>query len=176
MKQAAAVIMVWVALVLAGCDTAATDSPRASQSGQVIIANPDELQIVTGQVVYVPAYTEVLYGSVDSVLRLSVTLTIHNTDPDTPIIINSVRFYDTAGELVRDYVTEPVLLNPLATGGYLVADNDARGGWGSNFVVEWGAESPVYEPVIEAVMVSTSGTFGVSLISPGRVVSQTLPE
>ena len=75
--------------------------------------------------------------------------------------------------LVRDFVTETLELAPLATTGFLVPDDATSGGWGANFIVEWAAEEPVHEPVIEALMVSTAGTQGLSLISPGRVLSQT---
>jgi len=105
-----------------------------------------------------------------------VTLAVHNTELDAPIIIQSVRYYDTDGQLVRDYVPEPIEVSPLATTGFLVEAQDTIGGWGSNFIVEWVAEEPVSEPIVEAVMVSRSGTHGISLISLGRVISQTIPE
>lgn len=132
-----------------------------------------DLRIVTGQTLYVPAYSEVLLNGSDRTHELAVTLAIHNTDLDAPIIIQSVRFYDTDGELLREYVPEPIEVSPLATTGFLVEARDTTGGWGSNFIVEWVAEEPVYEPIVEAIMVSTAGTQGISMISLGRVISQT---
>jgi hypothetical protein len=79
---------------------------------------------------------------------------------------------NTNGQQVRDYVSEPVALAPLATTGFIVEDRDDTGGWGANFIVRWGAEQPVYEPVVEAIMISTQGTQGISLISPGRILAQ----
>ncbi|MCP4780558.1 MAG: DUF3124 domain-containing protein [Hyphomicrobium sp.] len=38
-----------------------------------------------------------------------------------------------------------------------------------------GAEEPVYEPVVEAVMISAAGTQGLSLLSPARVLEERLP-
>lgn len=132
-----------------------------------------DLRIVTGQMVYVPAYSEVFFGSQQHNLDLAVTLAIHNTDLDDPIIIQSVRYYDTDGLMVRDFINEPIEVSPLATTGFLVADSDTSGGWGANFIVEWVAEKPVYEPVIEAIMINTQGAQGISMISTGRVISQT---
>ena len=109
-------------------------------------------------------------------MELAVTLAVHNADLDAPIIIQAVRYYDTDGNMVRNYVEEPVSVPPLATTGFLVEDSDKSGGWGANFIVEWGAEEPVYEPVIEAIMVSTRGTQGISMIGLGRVISQTVPD
>jgi hypothetical protein len=133
-----------------------------------------DLHIVTGQLVFVPAYSEVILVS-SPALQLSTTLAIHNTDPEHAIIIQSVRYYNTDGELVREFIESPSELKPLATTGFVIPSDDTSGGWGANFLVEWVAEEPVYEPVIEAVMVSTRGTEGVSFISEGRVVSEHRP-
>ncbi|MBZ0301226.1 MAG: DUF3124 domain-containing protein [Anaerolineae bacterium] len=161
-------------LFLSSCNSQVQDRPLTTGSFQAVTAR--DLRIVTGQKVYVPAYSEVFYGQQDRNLELAVTLAIHNTDLDAPIIIQSVRYYDTDGNIVRDYISEPVEVSPLATTGFLVEDGDRSGGWGANFVVEWVAEDAVYEPVIEAIMISTEGTQGISMISLGRVISQTTPE
>lgn len=161
-------------LILTAC---ANTTPQSIQPRPTLPSNDIvDLNIVTGQVVFVPAYSEVLYGTGENDrVELSVTLAIHNTDPDDPIIIESVHYYDTDGNLVKEFVENPVRLNPMATTGFLVPSSDTDGGWGANFLVEWGAEKPVYEPVIEAVMISTRWTDGVTYISPGRVISQQTP-
>lgn len=149
-----------------------------AQSGPITPLQPitaGELQIVTGQTLYVPAYSEIFYGSTDRKTALAVTLAIHNTDFTSPIIVQSVQYFDTNGQLVRDYISEPVQVAPLATTGFLVEAGDQRGGWGANFIVRWGAEKAVYEPIVEAIMINTSSGLGMSMISPGRVISQTLP-
>lgn len=130
------------------------------------------LQIVTGQTLYVPAYSEVFYGTRDRTYPLGITLTIHNTDQEHTIIIQTVRYYDTDGVLIRDYVEQPVEVGPLATIGFIVPDDDKRGGFGANFIVEWVGEQPVSEPIVEAVMVSARDTQGISIVSPGRILSQ----
>ena len=161
-------------LVLVACDDAPTETQPLSSSSLQPVTGRD-LRIVTGQTVYVPAYSEVILHRDTVNIELAVTLAIHNTDLDSPIIIKSVRYYDTDGNMVRDYIDDPIEVSPIATTGFLVSTSDQSGGWGANFVVEWVAESPVFEPIIEAVMVSTQGTRGVSLISLGRVISQTTP-
>lgn len=165
----------WLSIVivalLAGCSGATEQKPLTTGSFQPITGR--DLRIVTGQVVYVPAYSEVFYGREGLNMELAVTLAVHNTDLDAPIIIRSVRYYDTNGNMVRDYIDEPVEVSPLATTGFLVQGNDRGGGWGANFIVEWVAEEQVYEPVIEAIMINTGSTYGISMISIGRVISQT---
>lgn len=163
--------IVFTAWLLVGCGVATEPAPLTAGSLQFVTGR--DLRVVTGQMVYVPAYSEVFFGREGLNMELAVTLAIHNTDLNAPIIIQSVRYYDTYGNVVRDYISDPVEVPPLATTGFLVEDSDRSGGWGSNFVVEWVAEEPVYEPIIEAIMVSTRGTQGVSMISIGRVISQT---
>jgi len=49
-----------------------------------------------------------------------------------------------------------------------VAREDRRAGTGANFVVEWAADGPISEPVIEAVMIGTQGNATYLFVSPGR--------
>jgi hypothetical protein len=173
MQKTTIIALIGLLLLVAACTTT-SPSPVA---GTLRPVTNDNLQIVTGQILYVPAYSVVFSGTSESTKRLAVTLTIHNTDFEHPIIVQSVRYYNTDGEFLSDYVQEPVEVAPLATIGFIVPDDDITGGWGANFIVEWGAEQAVYEPIVEAVMISSGGTTqGVSMISPGRVLSETLPE
>lgn len=171
MRQMLMRTLIVLLLALAGCTTEPIQ-PITTGSFQTVTGR--DLRIVTGQTIYVPAYSEVLIGGTeDRTHRLAVTLAVHNTDLNAPIFIQSARFYDTNGELVREYVDDPIELDPLATTGFFVESRDTVGGWGSNFVIEWVAETPVFEPIVEAVMISTRGNQGISMISLGRVISQT---
>jgi hypothetical protein len=105
-------------------------------------------------------------------MNLSATLSIRNTDLANSIIITSVRYYDTNGRLIRQDIKSPVELKPLASTDFFIAADDTSGGSGANFIVEWVALKTVYEPVIEAVMISTSSNQGISFISPAKVLKQ----
>lgn len=167
--------IVWLICVIAvvvSC-TPSTESNQPITTGSFQAVTGRDLRVVTGQTLYVPAYSELLLGNDGRTHELVVTLAVHNTDLDAPIIIRSVDYYDTDGQLVRHYVEDPIEVAPLGTTGFLVEANDTIGGWGANFIVEWVAEEAVYEPIVEAVMVSRSGTQGFSLLSLGRVISQT---
>ncbi len=146
--------------------------PAGAPAAGVRVALED-LILTTGQVVFVPAYSEVFYLDRTKTLNLTITLAVHNTDLQHPIIIKSVRYYDTNGSLVEEYMDTPAQLAPMETLGIVLDQKDDRGGFGANFIVEWAAETQVYEPVIEAVMINTTGSQGLSLLSAGRVISQT---
>ncbi|MCB9172454.1 MAG: DUF3124 domain-containing protein [Ardenticatenales bacterium] len=132
----------------------------------------DSLTPVTGQTVYVPAYSEIYFGDRQRTIELAITLAIHNASPDAPIVLSAVRYHNNEGELVTEYVDEPLLLPPLATASYVIDRQDRSGGVGANFIVEWRAESEVPAPVVEAVMVAPESQHGISVLSVGRVIRE----
>lgn len=152
---------------------AACSSPPGSQPTPQPAPPIQDLDIAVGQTIYVPAYTKIYSSPRGQTLDLTVTLSIHNTDTDQPIFLTSIRYYDAQGRLVREYLDNPLQLAPLATADFYVEANTASGeGLGANFIVEWGAEQPVYEPVVEAIMIHADSTQGISFTSPGRVINQ----
>jgi hypothetical protein len=56
----------------------------------------------------------------------------------------------------------------MASASITINVSDTRGGLGTKFLVERGAEAPVSDPVVERVMVGGSGTKGFSFTSPTR--------
>ncbi len=165
-------LAVVVLMLLVGCtatETTVTATPGTAQTEPIKI---EDLDVATGQTVYVPAYSEIYYAP-GRTLGLAVTLSIHNTDLNRPIVVTAVRYYNAQGQLVKDFLAQPQQLGPLAAADFFVEQHNSGGGLGSNFIVEWVAERPVYEPVVEAVMIGTISSQGISFISPGRVVTQT---
>lgn len=133
----------------------------------------DPAKVVMGQTVYVPIYSHIYHdNNQNHVMNLSATLSVRNTDLKNSIIITSVQYYNTDGQLLRKDVEHPVGLKPLASTSFFIAADDTSGGAGANFIVEWVAEKKVSEPVIEAVMISTSLSQGISFVSPGKVLQQ----
>mgnify|MGYP005841603703 FL=1 len=164
-------VVVITVLFLCGCasqEAGRTPSPPAV----CLFFSFHDLEITTGQTIYVPAYSEIYYAGGGRTLDLAVTLTIHNTDFSHPIIITSVRYYDTHGQLVKEYLAQPQRLGPLASTDFFVEASEQSGGLGTNFIVEWVAEEAVYEPIVEAIMLNTSAAQGISFTSPGRVIKQ----
>ncbi|NNE00465.1 MAG: DUF3124 domain-containing protein [Pirellulaceae bacterium] len=131
-----------------------------------LAANP-----VEGQVVYVPAYSHIYHGDGDPYL-LTITLSVRNTSMDDEIVVKSVRYFDTNGKEVKSYLEKPVRLPALGTTEVLVERDDASGGSGANFLVQWYANNPVTEPIIEAVMIDTNSQQGISFARRGSVISE----
>jgi len=127
------------------------------------------IEIVDGQTVYVPVYSHI-YADGGRPHLLETTLSIRNLDPKRAISIKSVKYFDTKGLLIKKYLDGKMRLGPLETTAFLVEKRDASGGSGANFIVVWDAKEPVYEPLVEAIMVGFSGNNSISFTSPGRAL------
>ena len=130
-----------------------------------------EIGIIDGQTVYVPAYSHI-YSRGGEPHLLEVTLSIRNTDPERGIRLREVRYFDTQGTLVKNYLDGILELGPLETVEFLVEKQDTQGGSGANFIIIWDASKPVYEPIIEAVMVGLTKEHSISFISPSRTLAK----
>jgi hypothetical protein len=147
------------------------DNQQKTQSQlQIVTKDLEKLDIVMNQTIYVPVYSHIYHEGGRRIFNLSVTLSIRNTDLTKPIIITSVRYYDSDGKLVKQYLEQPIQLAALVSREFFVARTDTSGGMGANFIVEWIAEQVVSEPIVEAVMVGTESGQGISFISPGKVI------
>jgi len=128
----------------------------------------NEIRYSNAQKVYIPVYSHIFRcGGKD--IYLETTLSIRNTDPRQAITIRRVDYFGTSGKLIARHLEEPREVMPMATIDFRIEQDDACGGSGANFIVEWDAEESVYQPIIEAVLI---GDEGVSLISKGRPLAK----
>ena len=127
----------------------------------------------TGQTIYVPVYSHIYGGPKSRSLDLTATLSIRNTDLAEPLILTSVRYYDSDGKLVKDYLQQEQLLGRLATTHFIVEERDTSGGSGAKFIVQWRSPKPISPPLVECVMVTTHSGLGISFLSQGRVIADT---
>lgn len=176
LKRAFSCYSAIVVMVLSSCSIAPgskTPELQAGNGAQLVPVPIDATKITTGQTVYVPVYSYIYhYNSQNHVVNLSATLSIRNADLSNALILKAVRYYDTRGQLVREYLDKPSALKPLAATDFFIETDDTTGGLGASFIVEWVAEKAVHEPVIEAVMISTASAQGISFVSNGRVIQQ----
>lgn len=164
------------ALLLLAAMGACSPADRAGAPAAADTARPRAVAIphhpVTGtppgQTVYVPVYTDIFFRDQRRRFPLTVTLSVRNTDPEHAITVSAVQLYGTDGRFLREHLTAPLRLGPLATAEYIVGEQDHPGGSGANFLVEWSAPQAVTEPVVEAVMIGATGAQGISFVSVGR--------
>jgi len=104
------------------------------------------------------------------VVELAATVSVRNVSAAHPIVIEWVRYYDSTGKRVRDYLEKPAALPPLGSVEFVIQRSDTAGGPGANFLIHWNGPAGVDDPLIEAVMLGQSGSAGISFTSAGRVV------
>jgi hypothetical protein len=131
-----------------------------------------EVQVSRGQILYVPIYSHVYSGDKEQPFLLAAILSIRNTDPDKPMTIISVVYYNTDGKQVKAYLDQPRQLPALASTRFVVPESDTSGGSGAKFIVEWKADVQMTAPVVEAVMIGTKMGQGISFVSQGRVIKE----
>jgi Protein of unknown function (DUF3124) len=131
-----------------------------------------EVNSVRGQTLYVPVYSEIPYGDRDQTLDLTVTLSIRNIDRKVAVMVRKVDYHNAKGELVRANAQEPRVLPPLATVEFVIKASDRSGGISAGFIVEWESEHLCVPPAVEAVMISTASTQGISFSSQARIVEE----
>ncbi len=119
--------------------------------------------------IYVPVYSHI-FLSEDRYAKLSITLSIRNTDASKDLYVNSVDYYNTEGTLVRQYISRPHVLKPLATVEYYVSLEDMSGGSGANFVVNIASKNKTALPIIQAVMLNLGRYSNLAFITQGKVI------
>jgi hypothetical protein len=136
-----------------------------------VISLAEDIQLSAGQTVYVPIYSHIYSGIKARPFDLAATLSVRNTNLKSPITIVAVKYYDSTGKMIKDYLDSPIELDALASARYIIAENDKAGGSGANFIVVWKSDRPVNPPIIEGVMIGTHSGQGISFVSRGQVVA-----
>lgn len=175
MKLYQQVILVIAVILLTSCQAtqiSPKSQPVTSQAtpSYKIVTLDNKFKIAMGQTIYVPVYSHIYHHNQQEIFNLAATLSIRNTDLVNPLIITAVRYYDSAGKLVKPYLEAPIQLDALASTDFFINRNDTSGGLGANFIVEWVSQTEISEPIVEAVMIGTDFQQGISFISPGKVI------
>jgi len=131
-----------------------------------------DIHLSRGQSIYVSIYSHVYSGTKARPFDLAAILSIRNTDINQPVTIVSVKYYDTEGNLLKEYLDEPLQLKALASTRYIVKEDDKAGGSGANFIVKWKSNKNATPPIIEAVMIGTHSGQGISFVSRGQVIEE----
>jgi len=156
------------ATVSSACESGVSSPPMAPDL--TVVELDETLEIATGQLLYVPVYAYIFMVSEGRTINLTTTLSIRNTSREQPMILTSVNYYDSQGNLVTNYLENPIELGPLASTEFVIPQDDVTGGIGASFLVEWIAQAEISDPVVEAVMINTQGNQGLSFVSPARVL------
>ncbi|NDV19630.1 DUF3124 domain-containing protein [Pseudodesulfovibrio sp. JC047] len=131
-----------------------------------------EIFLSSGQTVYVPVYSHIYQGIKGKPYNLSALLSIRNVDYNEPITITSVKYYDDNGTMQKAYFTSPVTIPPMGTKEVYIPERDTSGGSGANFTVMWESTTKVSTPIIQAVMIGTASSQGISFVCDGVAIKE----
>jgi len=132
----------------------------------------EDIKLSSGQTVYVPIYSHIYSGVKGRPFDLAAILSIRNTNPNNSITLTSVKYYDSDGKLLKEYLSIPLQLKALVSTRYIITEGDKTGGSGANFLVKWKSEKKVNPPIIEGVMIGTHSGQGISFVSRGQVIKE----
>jgi Protein of unknown function (DUF3124) len=113
-----------------------------------------------GQSVYTSAaYLDFSNGTVEQ--YVFTRLIIRNIDPDRPITVNFIEFYDQNGNFVKNFAETPITIDALKSITILASNStliplglypqDPNGGR-SYFLIDWEADKRVITPIIGSSM------------------------
>lgn len=173
-SQSAFIICCAIALLTAGCTNPSishkSEEPDSWQKHLKPTTIDKSKPMAMDEEIYVPIYSHIYVENEDRTVNLAATLSFRNVDPDHSLIIKSVRYYSTDGTLLKEYLKNPVLLNPLATADFIIEREDSSGGSGANFLIDWLSPNKMLEPLAESVMVATGAPQSMSFTSRGIVI------
>lgn len=122
---------------------------------------------------YLPIYSDIYSMSEEKTRNLTVTVSIHNMNLNDTLFIVKADYFNSKGDLVRNYVDKPIFLRPMETADIVIHEMDDEGGTGANFLVEWKEKDSLFHaPLIEGVMISTNGQQGISFTTRGVILDK----
>jgi hypothetical protein len=145
--------------------------PLTFNSDMLRLNATDDVPKMSGQLLYMPVYSNVPYKKSERQFNLDAFVAIHNTDLNHPITLSNVLFFDNEGHLITKYLQKDTLISPLGACNFHISPK-VQNGTGANFLVEWVADTLVNEPLVETVMVGLSNNQGVSFSSRGKVIRE----
>ncbi|MCU0572020.1 MAG: DUF3124 domain-containing protein [Syntrophobacteraceae bacterium] len=128
--------------------------------------------LTRGGTFYVPAYSHVYHGDKEKPFYVTTTLSIRNVDPAHPITVHEINYHDFKGQLLRKCIEKPVLIGPQGSEEVIIRESDRSGGFGAHFIVRWKSGREVNPPIMETVIIGSSGQQGISFTSRGVAIRE----
>jgi len=167
--------------VLITFDSCIDADPNLNKAGEdefksLEIENPlDKEDIHYSDVVYVPIYSDIYIDTANPQHLLSATLSIRNTSFTDSLYISKIDYYNTEGNLARQYIDNTISLKPMETVNYVIEKEDAIGGSGANFIVELRAKNSQIKPLIQAIMIGKLSHQSFSFLTDGYSIKNKKP-
>ena len=146
-----------------------TEDPVDWNSKRADLPLPDSLK---GGKTYLSVYSQIYSQTAYLTHDMTCTISMRNTSERDTLYLLRTNYFNTNGESVRTYFDFPILLVPLETVEIVIDEVDREGGTGANFIFDWKINDRASEPLFEAVMISTTGSQGLSFTTTGVRVDE----
>lgn len=145
------------------------DFEKATKLDQFYIENELPDSLLNGKT-YLPIYSEIYSKNMNGRYLTTATVSMRNIDPKDTIYIRNIEYFDTQGNKIRTYIKKPIYLKPMETKEIVIDYLDKEGGTGANFIFDWSCKNTSNKPFFQAVMVTITGTFGLSFTTEGKEI------
>lgn len=125
---------------------------------------PDSL--ISGQS-YLPIYSQIYSRTMGTKYLTTATISMRNVNLHDTIYINKINYFDSEGTNIRTYIKKAIYLKPMETKEIVIEYLDQEGGTGANFHFDWSCKETSNKPFFQAVMVTITGSFGLSFTTEG---------
>lgn len=158
--------------ILIGCNVPAGNTGATNKNQTKLDTKPRKITIDTtlyeyNDLVYVPIYSDIYVDDTAPSSLLAATLSVRNTSFTDSLILFRVDYFNTDGKLVRPFINEKVVIQPMATKSYVLSKQDDTGGHGANFIVEIASKSEMVKPVIQSIMIGEHSNKGFAFSTDG---------
>lgn len=157
-----------VILILTSCRGEERIDSRDKTNWQKRTATIDDTTSYEKGSTFLSIYSQIFLRTANDQAELTSTVSIHNANLKEKIYINKAVYYNTEGDPIRTYFDEPIYINPMETVQIIIDGIDNEGGTGANFVFDWSIEPGSNEPIMEAIMISTYSSQGISFVTTGK--------
>lgn len=117
---------------------------------------------------YLSVYSQIYSQTEHKTHDLTATISLRNTNLTDTIYIDKAEYFDTGGKSIRTYFDQTIFVSPMETVEIVIDELDKEGGTGGNLLFEWRILPSSAEPLFESVMISTSGSQGLSFATQGK--------
>ncbi len=117
---------------------------------------------------YLSIYPAIYNKASKKTMDLTSTVSMRNPNKADSVYITGITFYDTKGNVLKNYIEQPIFLGPMETLEIIIDDTKKELVTGSNFLFEWSVGENTIEPLFEGVMISTYGQQGLSFTTKGH--------
>ena len=157
-----------IAFWVVSCDDRPEKTPMYLENWaeKKIDINPTD-SLETGST-YLSVCTRIYSSKERRTYDLTATISMRNTSEVDSIYILKANYFDTKGKRIKTYLDKPIFLAPLETVGIVIEEIEKEGGFGANFIFDWGSKKQTTEPLFESIMISTSGQQGLSFTTQGK--------